>query len=235
MNFFKKIRQFFEGSKERTSKYGSPDVTLTNPYIDSEAISSLSVASRKLESELGMKSTGRCGICVKDVSVQSFHEMKKYIENFLGIASDKKNENRISFSFESLLDEYNYLWFILKGNSIEDLLTGINAIGDTVHEKGFSRQILAAVFEYTSGYTNKSSYDDPTFALTDQNKYQYLIYNYKRDNFYPFVPAIPKIDDKRKRDNNMEVKIMEEISNDIPFEKDLSQWYPIWNIPFNHL
>ena len=230
MNFFKKIRDFF-GLKQRSSKYGSPDVTLTNPYIDSEAISSLALASKKLDSNLGMKSTGRCGICVKDVSVQSFHEMKKYIENFLGIASDKKNEKRMSFSFESLLDDYNYLWFILKGNGIEDLVTGINAIGDTVHEKGFSRQILAAVFEYTSGYENVRSEDHDTYEVEDQNKYQYLIYNYKTDNFYPFVPALSKINDERRRDNNLELKIMEEISNEIPFEKDLSLWYPIWNIP----
>jgi len=114
-------------------------------------------------------------------------------------------------------------------------VAGINAVGDTIHEKGFSRQLLAAVFEFTSGYENRNE-ETRNFVegMQVNNKAsQYLIYNYKRDNFYPFVPTgTISQNGKRKRDNQMEVKIMKEISNEIPFEEDLSRWYPIWNIPF---
>jgi hypothetical protein len=41
---------------------------------------------------------------------------------------------------------------MLEGNSFEDMAVTINAIGDTNHERGYSRQLLAAIFEFTSVY-----------------------------------------------------------------------------------
>ena len=74
--------------------------------------------------------------------------MKQYVDDFLKIASDKKR-NDFDITFRSLIDEYGYLWFILVGKSLEDIVAAINAIGDTVHERGFSVQLLANVFEFT--------------------------------------------------------------------------------------
>ena len=235
MNFLRNVKVFFRKWVKGDSHFSdSSENKISNSYIDSESISSLSSASLKLESNLGIKSTGRCGICVKDVNLESFNDMKKYIENFLGIASDEKKYENLSFSFNSFLDEYNYLWFILNGQKIEDVVAGINAVGDTIHDKGFSRQLLAAVFEFTTGYENRNDEGGNVVERIEDNRAsQYLIYNYKSDNFYPFVPTGTKSQNgKRKRDNQMEVKIMKEISNEIPFEEDLSRWYPIWNIPF---
>jgi len=63
---------------------------------------------------------------------------------------------------------------------------------------------------------------------------QYLIYNDKTDKFYPFVSINEKLPDTnlQKRNHDQEIKLMEELSDEIIFEKDLSLWYPIWNIPF---
>lgn len=238
MSLFSKMKLFFSRIFSISpDKEVSAEIKISNPYIDSDAISSLSVASIKLENKFGIKSTGKCAICVKDVNLDSFNEMKNYVENFLGIVSNEQKKEQIPFSFESFLDEYNYLWFILKGKKIEDLVAGINAVGDTIHEKGFSRQLLGAVFEFTSGYEEIS----PEIKKTDlgnigniygENRNAYLIYNYKTDKFYPFVPIGPVLKNgKRKRDNQMEFDIMNEISKEIPFQKDYSQWYPIWNIP----
>jgi hypothetical protein len=205
---------------------------ITNSYIDSEAISSLTSACAKLENNLGLKSTGRCSICVKDVSIESFEEMKKYIENFLGIAggTDRKHQEKassIDISFGTVIDDYGYLWFVLDGRTLEDIIVTLREVGGVIHEKGFSRQLLAAVFEFTDGY-GKSN-----------DNFQYLIYNYKLDKFYPFVPrglertgmTTEASGTDKKRNNDQELKIMREIENDIPFEKDYSLWYPIWNIP----
>ncbi len=238
MNLFRKIKLFFSSIIGSGSKGEdvSVETRVFNPYIDSDAISSLSTASIEMENKFGIKSTGKCGICVKDVNINSFDEMKKNIEDFLAIASNEQRKEQISFSFESLLDEYNYLWFILKGRSIEDVVAGINAVGDTIHEKGFSRQLLGAVFEFTSGYSigsKKINASDNHENLNNENRNVYIIYNYKTDNFYPFVPIGPLMEKgKRKRDNEMEFNIMREISEVVPFQKDYTKWYPIWNIPF---
>jgi hypothetical protein len=95
---------------------------------------------------------------------------------------------------------------------MEDLLAGISAVGDTIDEKGFSNQLLAAVFEFTN----------------DRNKKQYLIYNYKRNSFYPFVP----VDGSQKtRNTEEEMKMMATIGDEVPLEKDMTLWYPLWDLP----
>ena len=117
--------------------------------------------------------------------------MKEHADNFLKIVIDKKNIN-FDVTFKSKLDNYGYLWFIIKGKSIEEIVAVINAIGDIIHEKGFSRQLLANLFEFSSGY-------DANNNNNTVNNNQYLIYNYKIDKFYPFVPFSTSPDNKKKK------------------------------------
>ncbi len=53
----------------------------------------------------------------------------------------------------------------------------------------------------------------------------YLVYNFASNKFYPFVPV-----SKNERDNEIEREIFETILNEMPFERDDSLWYPIWNL-----
>jgi hypothetical protein len=46
------------------------------------------------------------------------------------------------------------------------------------------------------------------------------------NKFYPFVPV-----NKNERDNEIEREIMLTIVAEMPFEKDVSLWYPIWDLP----
>lgn len=230
LNFFKKISSAIRGKSEQNDSFNQdPAVRMTNSYIDSDAIESLSKASIKLDEKFGIKSSGRCGICVKAVDTDEFKEMKAYVDKFLSIATSK-DKIGIDISYRSMIDDYGYLWFILKGNKLEDLISSITAIGDTIHEKGFSKQLLATVFEFTSGY---GDYSDKSSEIESTSS-QYLIYNDKTDKFYPFVPIGNTTLDPnlKKRNHPQEIKLMDELSNEIRIEKDLSVWFPIWNIPF---
>jgi hypothetical protein len=219
MRFFNKIKKILKINNNNTNN------TISNPFIDSQAIESLSLACIKLDENLGLKSTGRCGICVKSINSESFKQMKDYIDNLLKVVIDKKNIN-FDVKFDSKIDNYGYLWFIIKGKTIAEIVAVINAIGDSIHEKGFSRQLLANIFEFSSGYSENDQ------GHTQNN--QYLIYNYKIDKFYPFVPIISFSDNNRKkrRNHDQEIKIMKEVKDTIKIEEKLSLWYPIWNIPF---
>ena len=219
MGFFSKIKNMLGILDNNNDKNGND---ISNPFIDSESIEALSLACIKLDDKLGLKSTGRCGIFVKSVNTESFKEMKEQIDNFLKVVIDKKNIN-FNVTFDSKIDNFGYLWFIIKGKSIEEIVAVINAIGDIIHEKNFSRQLLANIFEFSSGYGTNNS--DPV------NNNQYLIYNYKLDKFYPFVPLSSSPNNK-KRNHDQEFKIMKEISDTIKIEENPSLWYPIWNIPF---
>ena len=235
MAFFSFLR------KDKGKNDNNQNDNIDNSYIDNKAISALSIAYVKLDSKLGLKSTGRCGILVKNVDTLEFSDMKQYINNFLSTVSDKQKMGW-DFSHQSIVDNYGYLWFMLQGKAIEDIAVAINAIGDTIHEKGYSRQLLAAIFEFTSGYNvdgGRLGMDNANTAVNNNNKSQYLIYNYKIDKFYPFVPLFSSADvagnglrKKSNRNYEQELKIMEQIKDDLPLEKEVNLWYPIWNIPF---
>jgi hypothetical protein len=150
--------------------------------------------------------TGRCALAFKTVSGTFFYEMEQDVRRFLGSLQPE-----FDLAFSTVTDSYGYMWIVLEGKRIEDLLAGLTATGDMVAEKGFSDQLLAAVFE---------------FANERHGGHQYLIYNYRRNNFYPFVPTGDKA-----RDIEQEMKVVSAVAEEMPFEKDMTLWYPLWDLP----
>lgn len=175
---------------------------------DFDAINSLSSAYVTLETKLNLTSTGRTAVCIKRASAQEFNEMKQEIEKFL-----EASKADFDLSFHTVVDPYDYLWIVILSKTIEDNVAVITAIGDTIDQKGFSDRLLASVFEFNNG-----------------TLIEYLIYNYKIDKFYPFVPINEQ---QKQRNHSEELKIMSALIDEkkLPFEKDMSRWYPIWNIP----
>jgi hypothetical protein len=178
-----------------------------NSKTDSDVLFSLSSAYLTIESKMGLKNSGRCALSLKSISGMYFNEMKDDIKRFLDIS-----KTDFELTYRTVIDSYGYLWVILEGKKMEDLLAGISAVGDTVDEKGFSDQLLAAIFEFTD----------------DRNRKEYLIYNYKRNTFYPFVPLD---NGKKSRDTEEEMKIMATIGDQVPLERDMTLWYPLWDLP----
>jgi hypothetical protein len=201
LSFFRKIRKGIYYDKNKSK-------------IDSEAIFSLSSSTITLETKLGLKATGRCALAAKSASGMYFNEMKDEIERFLNLTKPD-----FELEYRTIIDSYGYLWVILKGRTIEDILAAITAVGDTIQEKGFSSQLLASIFELSREQKSNNS---------ENNKMQYLIYNYKSNKFYPFVPFF----DKKTRDTENEMRIMASIQDEIPFERDMAMWYPLWDLPF---
>ena len=54
-------------------------------------------------------------------------------------------------TYRTVLDPYNYLWFIIMGKTLEDIVAAIMSISDTIEQKGFSDKILACVFDFNDG------------------------------------------------------------------------------------
>jgi hypothetical protein len=178
-----------------------------NSKTDSDVLFSLSSAYLTIESKMGLKNSGRCALSLKSISGMYFNEMKDDIKRFLDIS-----KTDFELTYRTVTDSYGYLWVILDGKRMEDLLAGISAVGDTVDEKGFSNQLLAAIFEFTD----------------DRNRKEYLVYNYKRNRFYPFVPLD---NGKKSRNTEEEMKIMATIGDEVPLERDMTLWYPLWDLP----
>jgi hypothetical protein len=102
---------------------------------------------------------------------------------------------------ETSEDSYGFSWLVLRGSDFEDLVVGINAVSSA----------LCAVF---------------AFADSSQRPI-YLIYNYKRGSFYPFVPS----SGAQQRDNERELVLKAQIGSELPIEPELTRWFPLWGIP----
>jgi hypothetical protein len=147
-------------------------------------------------------------VSIKVVDGMYFSDMKEDIQRFLDAS-----QSDFGLTYRTVSDSYGYLWVIIEGKHMEDILAGVTAIGDTVEEKGFSDKLLATIFEFRSNMENIDSI-------------QYLIYNYKRNNFYPFVPT-----GQKNRDTEQEMKILSAVEQEVHFEKDMAFWYPMWDLP----
>ena len=199
----------FDRIKNRVSRW-SNDESRVN---DSDLIFSLSPSHITLDRKIGLVTTGRCVLVIKTNGGQYFREMEQEVKRFLD-ALETEDSSAVDLHYDTITDYHGYLWIVLYGKRIEDLLAGLTAVGDLVMERGFSNQILAAVFQF--------------YNERDNNQSSFLIYDYKRNKFYPFVPVSHK---RKTRNTTEEMRIMETMADEIPFEKDKDLWYPLWNLP----
>jgi hypothetical protein len=198
----------FDRIKDRVARWAN-DKSRVN---DSDLIFSLSSSHITLDTKIGLVTTGRCALVIKTNSGQYFREMEQEVKRFLDVM-EREESSAFELHYDTITDYQDYLWIVLYGKRIEDLLAGLTAVGDLVIERGFSNQMLAAVFQFYSERDNKSSF---------------LIYDYKWNKFYPFVPISHK---RKTRDTTEEMRIMETIVDEMPFERDKDLWRPLWNLP----
>jgi hypothetical protein len=178
----------FDRIKDRVSRWTNNESSVN----DSDLIFSLSSSHIALDMKIGLVTTGRC---VLD-------------------AIEGEEDSTVDLHCDTITDYEGYLWIVLYGKRIEDLLVGVTAVADVVIERGFSDQIIAAAFQF--------------YNQRDINQSSFLVYDYKSNKFYPFVP----LDHKRKtRNTTEEMKIMETLADEISFEKDRDLWHPLWNLP----
>jgi hypothetical protein len=199
----------FDRIKDRVARWANDESRVN----DSDLIFSLSSSHITLDRKIGLVTTGRCALAIKTNSGQYFREMEQEVERFLDTI-EREESSTIDLHYDTITDHQGYLWIVLYGKRIEDLLAGLTAVGDLVIERGFSNQILAAVFQF--------------YNERDNNQSSFLVYDYKWNKFYPFVPVNHK---RKTRNTTEEMRIMETMANEMPFEKDKDLWHPLWNLP----
>jgi len=85
--------------------------------------------------------------------------------------------------------------------------------GTPLSEEGFGEQLLAGVFR---------------LEKEGEGGTLYLIYGYKRGKFYPFMP---RPGGAKERDESGEMRVYALLERELPWEKDTSRWYPLWDCP----
>lgn len=175
------------------------------PKAKTESQFAISTASITLKAQFNIYPTLESGLCLKPIESSKYEVARKEIEDLLYYST---KETHTEYTFQK--DEYNFLWTILKDPDFDDIVNNIYLISQTMIENGFGEQLLCAVYKFNNKKTDV-----------------YWIYHFKQDAYYPFVPV-----GKNNRDSSMEFRLKSIIEKEIPIEKDIERWYPLWGIPF---
>ncbi len=193
------------------------------PKAKSDKLFAISTASITLESSLGLKPSGYAGICFKPLGATSYESARKEIEELLEFSS---KETETDFRLEK--DEFNFLWAIFKDPDFEDLVASIHLVSQTLEDRGFGEQILCAIYRFDrEPEIRTAGQDEKAHAKGARGKSVYWIYNFKQGTYYPFIPRSGK-----QRDSPFEFRLRAEMEREMPVEKNVEKWYPLWGIPF---
>lgn len=191
----------------------------TLPKAKSDKLFAISTASITLESNLGLKPSGSAGICFKPIGASAYESARKEIQELLEYSS---KETETEFRLEK--DEFNFLWTIFRDADFEDLVASIHLVSETLEGHGFGEQILCAIYRFDSEPEAGTAGRD---GKTGGRKAVYWIYNFKQGTYYPFIPLSGK-----QRDSPFEFRLRAEMEREMPVEKNVEKWYPLWGIPF---
>jgi hypothetical protein len=165
----------------------------------------MTTAQITLDTGLGLKHKGAAAIVFQPLETADFDAILVETEELLrSSAADTGSQ------VESSADEYGYRWLILRDPDFEDLVVALNTISTQLQGSGYGDRLLAAVFPFT-----------------DAGKPIYFIYNFKRGAYYPFIPA----PGDKARDSERELRLKAQVGAELPFEEDISRWFPLWEIP----
>ncbi|HHV54858.1 MAG TPA: hypothetical protein GXX55_05350 [Firmicutes bacterium] len=204
-----------------------------------DRIFALVTAGLTIRQELGWRTAGRAGICLKAVPGSDFERARQELEDLV-----KLGVKETGGAMSTAADEFGFLWVIIADPDLDDQVNLVHLATQTLLENGFGPQLLAAVFRFERGEPSApasasasavasasapvaSGKPAPGTAPGDPNR-AYLIYNYKRGNFYPFVP---RSETAKTREYESELRAAATLEPELPTEKDQTRWFALWNCP----
>lgn len=165
----------------------------------------LSTAQVTLDASLDLKSSGVAAVVFKPMSAETFDRAADEMRELVLVAARGSGSE-----VERKRDEYGYEWVLFRDPDFEDLVTLVHTVSSEIQAKGFGEQLLAAVFRFEGG-------ERPV----------YIVYGYKRGSFWPFVPT----GEGQERDNAYELRLKNQLGNELPFEQDLTRWMGLYGAP----
>ena len=185
-----------------------------------EKLFALTTARHTIEHELGWEPSGLAGICLKPVVTADYAEAQLELAELVKLGA-KETASRVRVE----KDGYGYSWIVLEDPDFEDLVTLAHMAVQTLEEKGFGTQILSAVFRFRAG-PKVEAVSGPHVP-----ERLYLIYNYKRGRFYPFLPrgSAARASDGRLESGELQAAAV--LAKELPTEPDPGRWYPVWECP----
>jgi hypothetical protein len=180
--------------------------TKAKPIAAQDRLFALTTAYVTLDTGHAITSQGRAAIVFQPVDTADFASIVDDMTQVVGATGEETGT-----TLDTQTDSYGYTWMILRDPDVEDQVVGVNGVSDALAVGGYSDRVLAAVFAFRDG----------------RDRALYLIYNYKRGTWYPFVPA----GGEQARDAERELQLKAILDGELPVEPELERWFPLWGIP----
>lgn len=177
-------------------------------------------AAITLQASEGLTAELRAGVCFKPAAGQAFADTEKELTDLLDLGGADHTSGSTSASLSGPADEFGYRWVVVEATDFESLVTRVHVVNSTLQDHGYGPQLLCSVFALDPAEAARAG----TGVLAKVH----LVYLYKRGTFYPFVPI-----GGQRRDNEAELRLKNELAEDLAIEPDLDRWFPLWNLPFN--
>ncbi|HZO36282.1 MAG TPA: hypothetical protein VFB41_05330 [Solirubrobacteraceae bacterium] len=166
----------------------------------------LSTAYVDLEAAHGITTSGGAGIVFQQLATGDFEQMVTDTAELLTSTGEETGTTS-----ETHDDQFGYRWVVVRDADLEDLVVAVNTVSDGIQVGGYADRLLAAVFAF------KDAHGTPL----------YLIYNFKRGSWYPFVPG----PGDKERATERELQLKAQIGASLPIERELERWFPLWGAP----
>lgn len=112
-------------------------------------------------------------------------------------------------------DEFGFTWITCRQSVVDvpALVTGLHAVNATLVDAGFGPTLLCTVIGFRG--------DDE-----GEPRRLWLVYLFKRGTCYPFAPT-----GEQRRDTGLEMRVRAQLDRELPIERDLARWFPVWDAP----
>ena len=172
------------------------------PNLD--ALFAVPNAALTLEVSGEFRPTGYGAVCYRKAEGGAFAQVESEAEQLIEGFDGPK--------VEASTDKYGYTWLLVRRDpdQLSDLVTDVHAVNSSLQDSGFGPYLLCSLFSFANPRGQRVA----------------LVYLYKKGTFYPFAPQ-----GEPKRDNVLELQVKTQIGADLPLEKDLSRWFPVWGAP----
>ncbi|GHG59587.1 PspA-associated protein PspAB [Streptomyces griseocarneus] len=176
---------------------------------DLDRLFALPSAAVTLQAGAGFVPTGRGSVCFASVEGGAFDRIREDVRALLD-ADTGRGGVPVEFS----RDSYGYTWLLARQPADDPaaLVNDLHAVNTLLQEGGFGPQLLCSLMGFRDAGGRPLA----------------LVYLYKRGTFYPFAPLPGGAD---RRDNGLELQARALLESELPVERDLGRWFPVWGAP----
>ena len=172
------------------------------PNLDS--LFAIPSAAITLQVSLDYLSTGEGAVAFRPAEGRAFADVEAEIRALLD--ADEGPPIRV------VSDHFGYTWIVVTTDppDVGAVVTDLHAVNVTLSDHGFGPQLLCSLVPFQDPLGTRMA----------------LIYLYKRGTFYPFAPQADE-----RRDSVVELLVRDLLRGELPWEADLSRWFPVWDAP----